>query len=436
MQALARVLAAGALVLGLVASDVGPVLAAGQDPLPGALGPAPTDQYVDAAHLLFLGRSATDAELARWRHLVHQHGPGSLTAVLATSREWAGTRIDELYRSVLGREPDGGGRGHWLSRVAGGTTLEEVAATFYGSAEYLDRVGGTARGFVDSLYRVLLVRDPDHEGRRHWLGQLERAEVTRTDVARSFFGSVESRRRRVDEIYAEVLDRAPDADGRTFWAARLAPLGDVAVAASLAAGDEFHRRSTGLALPRVVLAPVGPGTRYPLRHSWRPGCPVHPDALVAVEFDHFTMDGTITRGVLVVHRSVVGDVATVVRALYGTRFPLRSALPVDHFGGDDDASMRADNSSAFNCRTVAGTTTWSQHAYGVAVDLNPVENPYVREGNVDPPAGAAYTDRSDVRPGMIVEGGPVVAGFDRLDWGWGGRWLSGQDHQHFSTTGR
>jgi hypothetical protein len=98
--------------------------------------------------------------------------------------------------------------------------------------------------------------------------------------------------------------------------------------------------------------------------------------------------------------------------------------------------MAADNTSAFNCRVVAGTTTWSQHAYGRAVDVNPVRNPYVRDGGVDPPGGAAYTDRSDVRPGMLVEAGAVVDAVDRIGWGWGGRWSSGRDLQHLSRTGR
>jgi poly-gamma-glutamate synthesis protein (capsule biosynthesis protein) len=108
---------------------------------------------------------------------------------------------------------------------------------------------------------------------------------------------------------------------------------------------------------------------------------------------------------------------------------------VDDFGGSDDASMAVDNTSAFNCRPVAGTTRWSQHAYGRAIDINPLRNPYVEPGRVSPVEGAAYADRSDVRPGMIVEGGPVVAAFDALGWGWGGRWAGGADYQHFSAAG-
>jgi hypothetical protein len=103
---------------------------------------------------------------------------------------------------------------------------------------------------------------------------------------------------------------------------------------------------------------------------------------------------------------------------------------IEAYGGDDDASMAADNTSAFNCREITGGGAVSNHALGVAIDINPVENPYVRGGDVLPPAGAEYLDREDVRPGMIVEG-DVTAAFDAIGFDWGGRWRSLQDYQHF-----
>src|SRR3546814_7103032 len=84
--------------------------------------------------------------------------------------------------------------------------------------------------------------------------------------------------------------------------------------------------------------------------------------------------------------------------------------PVDRFGSDDGASMRANNTSAFNCRYVAGTTKWSEHSYGRAIDINPLPNPYVRTGSVDPPEGATWADRSRHDPGMIHPADPVVRG--------------------------
>jgi hypothetical protein len=89
----------------------------------------------------------------------------------------------------------------------------------------------------------------------------------------------------------------------------------------------------------------------------------------------------------------------------------------------------------FKCRFVSGTRHWSQHAYGLALDLNPVENPYVHGGLVEPPAGRRYLDRSRRRPGMVVPGDVVVRAFASIGWRWGGYWTSAKDYQHFSATG-
>jgi hypothetical protein len=110
---------------------------------------------------------------------------------------------------------------------------------------------------------------------------------------------------------------------------------------------------------------------------------------------------------------------------------------VDAYGADDHRSMAADNTSAFNCRIVAGKPgVWSEHAYGRALDLNPLENPYVTEsGYVSPPAGVPYADRSRRAKGLIHRGGPVVATFATAGWAWGGNWPWPRDYQHFSATG-
>lgn len=101
------------------------------------------------------------------------------------------------------------------------------------------------------------------------------------------------------------------------------------------------------------------------------------------------------------------------------------------------AAWKPDNTSAFNCRTVAGTDHWSEHAYGRAIDINPIENPYAdSDGYVSPPEGAPYFDRSQRVKGLIHRGGPVIAAFAAVGWGWGGSWNWPKDYQHFSATGR
>ena len=169
--------------------------------------------------------------------------------------------------------------------------------------------------------------------------------------------------------------------------------------------------------------------------SWRPGCPVALRDLRLLTLSHWGFDGRARRGRLVVHRDVARDLVQVFRDLYAARFPIRRMVPVDAYGGSDFRSIEADNTSAFNCRFVDGTTRWSNHAYGRAIDVNPIENPYVSSGSTSHRASRPYVDRSRRRTGMAYEGGALVRAFDRIGWGWGGRWTSVKDYQHFSEPG-
>ena len=169
--------------------------------------------------------------------------------------------------------------------------------------------------------------------------------------------------------------------------------------------------------------------------SWRPGCPVLLRDLRQVKVTYVGFDGSAHRGRLVVHRRWADEIFGVFRRLYRSGFRIHRVRLVDRFGGDDHESMRHDNTSAFNCRYVAGTTTWSQHAFGRAIDFNPVENPYVQGSHVSPRRGRLFLDRDDVRPGMIVRGDVVVGSFRRIGWEWGGNWSSAKDYQHLSSNG-
>ncbi|MEZ5137700.1 MAG: M15 family metallopeptidase [Acidimicrobiales bacterium] len=182
---------------------------------------------------------------------------------------------------------------------------------------------------------------------------------------------------------------------------------------------------------------VGPVAEADLGASWRPGAPVGPDELRRVHVDHWGFDGAAHRGELVVHESVADDVVWAFGELYAARFPIERVEPIDRYGGDDDASMAANNTSAFNARRVAGTTTWSEHAFGTAIDLNPVQNPCVlADGSVVPERGRPWADRSRRAPGTIHPGGVVHRTFVGLGWSWGGDWADPKDHHHLSRTGR
>jgi hypothetical protein len=142
--------------------------------------------------------------------------------------------------------------------------------------------------------------------------------------------------------------------------------------------------------------------------------------------------------VLVVNVAVARAVRHAFARLLAARFPIRRMQPAAAFGGSDARSMAADNTSAFNCRYAVtnGPRSWSEHAYGEAVDIDPRENPYRLDGRILPPSGARYLDRAVPRRGMVLPTGPVVAAFAAVGWGWGGRWLSSPDYQHFSVNGR
>jgi hypothetical protein len=202
----------------------------------------------------------------------------------------------------------------------------------------------------------------------------------------------------------------------------------LAVAAFLAVG----------ASPAAGAAPGFTGRVEPvrwadLRFSYRTGCPVGPSQMRTVSVSHWGFDGKPRVGRVVVAKRLAPRVLAVFRTLWEAKFPIRRLQPVSAYRGSDDASMAADNTSGFNCRFVGGTSRWSMHAYGEAIDVNPVENPYVRGSTVSPPAGRAYLDRSRYRPGMAVRGGVLVRAFAAAGWRWG---ASFGDYQHFSTTGR
>jgi D-alanyl-D-alanine carboxypeptidase len=170
--------------------------------------------------------------------------------------------------------------------------------------------------------------------------------------------------------------------------------------------------------------------------SWRAGCPVSLRDLRLVTATYRDFSGRARTGWLVVHRDVAADVLGVLRRLYAAGFPIRRMIPIDAYGGSDFRSIEADNTSAFNCRPVDGTNTWSEHAYGRAIDVNPIENPYVSGGRTSHPASVPYVDRVPCRKGMACPGNRLVAAFRAIGWGWGGDWSSARDYQHFSSSSR
>lgn len=172
------------------------------------------------------------------------------------------------------------------------------------------------------------------------------------------------------------------------------------------------------------------------RSTWRPGCPVAARDLSWVRLTFWGFDGRRHTGELLVNSSVATDLVGVFRRLYAARFPFEEMRITRRDELDAPPTGDGNDTGVFSCRATVGATSYSQHAYGLAVDLDPFQNPYVKGDVVLPELASSYLDRSWVRPGMITAGGPVVRAFRAIGWTWGGTWHSLKDLQHFSANGR
>jgi D-alanyl-D-alanine carboxypeptidase len=178
---------------------------------------------------------------------------------------------------------------------------------------------------------------------------------------------------------------------------------------------------------------VQPVTAADLGASWRPDCPVQPEQLRRVDVDFIGFDGGAHSGELIVNEDLVPEVVTIFEQLYRIGFAIDKIRTVDHYAAaDDELSMEDDNTSAFNCRRIPGSDHWSPHAYGRAIDVNPLLNPCVyASGAFEPRNAATYLDRHRTDPGLLHDGDPAVHVFTDRGWRWGGRWTTPLDYQHF-----
>jgi hypothetical protein len=172
--------------------------------------------------------------------------------------------------------------------------------------------------------------------------------------------------------------------------------------------------------------------------SWHEGCPVALSDLRVLRIGYWGFDRRPHRGTMVVAATSVDAVRGAFEALFAKHFPIRRMRLVDDYRGSDYASIEADNTSAFNCRNATGSERFSEHAYGRAIDINPIENPYVYpDGTTVHRASRPYLNRARHRRGMAFRGGVLVQAFAGVAWSWGGLWRppSGTDYQHFSSSG-
>ncbi len=184
-------------------------------------------------------------------------------------------------------------------------------------------------------------------------------------------------------------------------------------------------RSTVSPVPADVLA----------RSTWSAGCPVTLADLRYVTVSFVGFDGRAHTGELIVHRTAAAGMVRVFRRIFRARFPIERMVVTTVAERDMPPTGDDNTTGAFNCRSAAGSSHWSQHAYGLALDVNPFMNPYVKRDITLPELARTYRDRADVRPGMITSGDAVVRAFAAEGWTWGGRWKSLKDFMHFSRDG-
>jgi hypothetical protein len=171
------------------------------------------------------------------------------------------------------------------------------------------------------------------------------------------------------------------------------------------------------------------------RSSWVPECPVTLDDLRYVTVTHFGFDDRFHTGELVVNVAVAADVVEVFRALHEARFPIEQMRVITKEEIDAHPTGDWNDTTSFVCRPAVGSQNWSQHAYGLAVDINPFHNPYLKNDLVLPELATAYLERDDARPGMVFAGDVVTEAFAEIGFGWGGNWRSLKDWMHFSQSG-
>jgi hypothetical protein len=186
---------------------------------------------------------------------------------------------------------------------------------------------------------------------------------------------------------------------------------------------------------RSAVGPVGPQIRARMGATWRPGCPVPLADLRYVTVSFRGFDGRPHTGELVVHRRAAAQIVSVFARLYRARFPIEQMRLVTTADLHARPTGDGNNTAAFVCRAARNQRRWSAHAYGLAVDVNPFQNPYRRGDLVLPELASAYLDRGWVRPGMIRALDVVTTAFADIGWTWGGTWRSPTDLMHFSATG-
>jgi len=173
-------------------------------------------------------------------------------------------------------------------------------------------------------------------------------------------------------------------------------------------------------------------------NSWRKGCPVSLENLRYLRMAYLDFKGQHQMGELIVHQDVSSEVTEIFKSLYHMGYPIYKMRLVSDYKGNDWQSIESGNTSAFNCRNATGSKKWSKHSYGKAIDINPIENPYIsRSGRISHKASEKYRKRihkNNTYPdkAILLKSDKATKVFEKYGWIWGGDWSGVKDYQHFS----
>ena len=171
--------------------------------------------------------------------------------------------------------------------------------------------------------------------------------------------------------------------------------------------------------------------------TYHKNCPVSLDELRVVNIKYLGFDNKTHFGDVIVHKDVAFEVSKIFNELYEISYPINQITPIEKYNGDDFASIEADNTSAFNCRLAEGSTKYSKHSYGKAIDLNPLENPYIySNGTTSHKDSNKYLIRKKIddtvqSKALLLNSSEAVKIFKKYGWKWGGDWKNTKDYQHF-----
>jgi hypothetical protein len=191
---------------------------------------------------------------------------------------------------------------------------------------------------------------------------------------------------------------------------------------------------------RSSISPITPEIKKRMiqGNSWREGCPVGLKDLRYLRIKHLDFNGEEQMVEMIVHQEVSAEVTEIFEALYNAGYPIKKMRLVSDYKGSDWQSIESDNTSAFNCRAATGSKKWSKHSYGKAIDINPIENPYIsRKGYISHKASQIYRKRVHQKStyadqAVFLKDDKAVQIFKKHGWEWGGDWVGVKDYQHFS----